>query len=159
LCPIETGWWNRSRAHTTTEAARYCPCCDAARHSCIQRGLELSGSSSRLAVQLLQSISNPNPTSGIEPLVLSISLKAKEELGIGLKEHGPSQKLSPSNCHLEDEEIATMMEHLNNHPSLYKLDLGVNFCKEQGTKGLAQLLMSSCPLISLNLSIQYVWDN
>jgi hypothetical protein len=119
----------------------------------------LRGSSSRLAVQLLQSISNPNPTSGIEPLVLSISLKAKEELGIGLKEHGPSQKLSPSNCHLEDEEIATMMEHLNNHPSLYKLDLGVNFCKEQGTKGLAQLLMSSCPLISLNLSIQYVWDN
>jgi hypothetical protein len=120
-------------------------------------------SATALKEGLFRSSHSAGTSSPIQRLELSHSsfpsLKAIEELGIGLKEHGPLQELSLSHCHLEDEEIATLMEHLNNHPSLYELDLGVNFCQEQGTKGLAQLLVSSCPLISLNLSCQDVWDD
>lgn len=100
------------------------------------------------------------------------SFEAVEAVSIGLKGcHRSLQKLSLTNCHLEDYEIAVLVEALlqpvssesstdnvtsdpqllHAFPNLRELNFSVNFCQEAGTLALARLLTvpnSSPPTIS-----------
>ena len=85
---------------------------------------------------------------------------AIRRFGSGISKHSTLQELSLAHCQLEDEEIAKLVEYFHDNTSLQTLDLAGNFCQEQGTKAVSNLLVSakSC-LRALDLSGQDVWDD
>jgi Leucine Rich repeat len=85
-------------------------------------------------------------------------------------------ELSLSDCHLEDEEAASIVHSLSEtpHPHLKSLDVSCNYVQEQATDSIARLIFqrtkllnaslckattSSASLLSLDISNQDVWDN
>lgn len=85
--------------------------------------------------------------------------EAISEVRLGLRNCRTLEQLSLCQCHLEDKEIASIVEQLIDHPRLENLDLSVNYCQLEGTKALATLLGSSVPLKRLDVSCQDVWDD
>ena len=81
-------------------------------------------------------------------------------LARGLAGHRHLEKAAFQSCHLEDVEVAAIVQALEHHPSLAELRLSINYCQEEGTLALYRLLKSpSASLRILDVSYQDNWDD
>ncbi len=88
------------------------------------------------------------------------SLVVVHSIANGLAKHQRLEKLSLKSCHLDDSELTILLRALQHHDNLKELCLSMNYCQQEGTSSLEQILTSStASLQKLDVSCQDTWDD
>jgi Ran GTPase-activating protein (RanGAP) involved in mRNA processing and transport len=84
----------------------------------------------------------------------SFAANAIDHLSRSLRNDRNLRSLILTECHLEDASVYKLVEALANHPLMEELNLESNFCRENGLRAVAQMIVSQKKLTTLLLGKQ-----